>query len=103
MPTPAQSMLVGTLSILPEPSLPPIQTLTVTVTQPIIDIPLHFDTELLHFECALIKSGIIPFHVEITVHIKIEIELVRFLLDTGDFFKQAFVTDHEITSGRLGI
>ena len=81
----------------------PIQTLTVTVTQPIIDISLHFDTELLHFECALIKSGIIPFHVEITVHIKIEIELIRFLLDTGDFFKQAFVTDHEITSGRLGI
>ena len=81
----------------------PIQTLTVTVTQPIIDISLHFDTELLHFECALIKSGIIPFHVEITVHIKIEIELVRFLLDTGDFFKQAFVTGHEITSGRLGI
>ena len=26
-----------------------------------------FLKEMLHFECALIKSGIIPFHVEITV------------------------------------
>ena len=91
MPTPAQSMLVGTLSILPEPSLPLIQTLTVTVTQQSL-ISLHFDTELLHFECALIKSGVVPFHIEITVHIKIEIELVRFFFDTGDFFKQTFVT-----------
>ena len=38
------------------------------------------------------QSGVVPFHIEITVHIKIEIELVRFLLDTGDFFKQTFVT-----------
>lgn len=74
-----------------------IKTLPITIAQPIVDITLHFDAELFHLECPLIETGLIPFHIEVTMHIEIEIELIGFLFYTGHLFKEAFIVRHEIT------
>ena len=74
-----------------------IKTLPITIAQPIVDITLHFDAELFHLECPLIETGLIPFHIEVTMHVEIEIELIGFLFYTGHLFKEAFIVRHEIT------
>ena len=71
--------------------------LPITIAQPIVDITLHFDAELFHLECPLIETGLIPFHIEVTMHVEIEIELIGFLFYTGHLFKEAFIVRHEIT------
>ena len=77
-----------------------VQTLAITIGEPAVEVALGFDTKLAHLEYSFVET-VAEVGVETTLHIEIQIELIRLLLHVGQLFIQRFIFKKHLFLFRL--